>query len=248
MRGLGRQPGLLGRIAQQERSDVADSAAEDSAVILSLPRGYPPITPRPVRPMPGAQTTILQTVPASSCAVKTAFTGDTIVQQQAADTAWVLAFSLVDLNQSATLTGLFDQYRFERVKVMLIPSISEVTFSTTATAPPSVPPLIAVIDYDDVSALGSAAAALEYDLLSLAAPYQGLSFEFVPKFQSLAQINTGGTTGGGAVASTDEWISTSVNSVQFHGLKGYLTQDSSPTGHASWRVYVEYVVSFKNVK
>ncbi len=237
---------LLARAAASERlTDTGDTASMDTAV-FKMCRGYPKTSPRIPRPMPGAQVTVLQVVNGGNCVIHTGLSGDIIVSQQLADTAFVLAFGLQDLLQASSFTGVWDQYRIEKIKAMFVATASEVTYSTTATAPPAVPPLAIVVDYDDSTVLGSMAAALNYDNIQLLAPYQSCSVEIIPKFAPTVW-NSGVASGFSTKASIDEWIDVASPAIPFFGIKGYVSADASSTGHQSWRVYVEYVVSFKNI-
>lgn len=209
-------------------------------------RGYPVLEPRPMRPYPGAQLTTRQLVQGGSMNTHTGLTSDRIDSAQLADTQVALAFSLNDLAQAGTLTPFWDQYRFEKVKVFFVPSISDVTWSTTGTSAPAIPPLALVVDYDDSTVLANFAAALNYDQIQLLAPYQGCSIELVPKFAPTIW-NSGAASGFSTKATIDEWIDVASPSVPLFGIKGIVPADGSATGHQSWRVFAEYTISFKNV-
>lgn len=241
-----KQRSLLDQIKTVERiSDKGDEARMDAVKFKTI-FGYSPLRPRLSRPMPGAQVTVRQLVQGSSFNTHTGLSGDRIVSPQTVDLAGALAFSLNDLSQSSTLAAFWDQYRIEAIRLFLVASISQVTFSTTATAPPAFPPMAVVVDYDDSNVLASFAAAMQYDNVQLLAPYQSVECTLIPKFAPTIW-NSGAASGFSTKASIDEWIDVASPSVPMYGIKYYVPADGSATGHQSWTVFAEYTVSFKNV-
>lgn len=238
---------LLQQVSRiEQRDEKADSTRLDRARITTSV-GYGRISPRPARPMPGAQLTIMQVVEGSTFHTTTGLVGDLILAQQLAGVAVSLAFALSDFANAGTFTAAFDQYRFEKVKVHLVSSVSEVNYATASTAPPAVPPLAVVVDYDDSNALANFQAALQYDNIQLLAPYQSCSIEFLPKFAPTVW-NSGAASGFSTKSCIEEWIDVASPQVPFFGIKAWVDADGAPTGHQSWRVFAEYFVSFKNVR
>lgn len=71
-----------------------------------------------------------------------------------------LSFTLSALDQSSSLTALFDQYRIVRVEAKFYPDIYQAT--SGVNIPLSVGLITSVIDYDDDAALTTVGQALDY--------------------------------------------------------------------------------------
>jgi len=172
---------------------------------------------------------------ASAFKTKTNFTGSQI-KGAAAAYGFALAWSLVDLPESAGLVGLFDQFRIRRVVVRICAS-----HNTNATGAGSL--LYVVEDYDNSNLLTSVATAQEYE-----------------NCQVIRGSDTG--NGDGAVITLDPCIpipSTLGNMVKVHpwqdcavtnnthyGIKGWY-QTSAATDPV-WDVDAQYWVDFINTQ
>jgi hypothetical protein len=152
------------------------------------------------------------------------------------------AFTLGDLDSPSEFTGLFDQYRIECVAFRLIPmqnAIGLTTNSTTTCVTPYV-----IVDYDDTTAITSAAQARSFESCIIVPP----GVECVRQFQPRVALAgyTGSFTGYANVAPP--WIDAGSNSVQHYGIKLFIPgATAAQTQLQSWTVEREYWVSFRKV-
>jgi hypothetical protein len=152
------------------------------------------------------------------------------------------AFTLGDLDSPSEFTGLFDQYRIECVAFRLMPmqnAIGLTTNSTTTCVTPYV-----IVDYDDTTALTSAAQARSFESCVIVPP----GVECVRQFQPRVALAgyTGSFTGYANVAPP--WIDAGSTTVQHYGIKLFIPgATASQTQLQSWTVEREYWISFRKV-
>jgi hypothetical protein len=152
------------------------------------------------------------------------------------------AFTLNDLDSYAEFTGLFDQYRIECVAFRLIPMQNAVGLTTNSTTV-CVTPYV-VVDYDDTSALTTAAQARSFESCVIVPPGTECVRQFQPRV-ALAGY-TGTFTGYANVAPP--WIDAGSPGVQHFGIKLYIPGAvAAQTQLQSWTVEREYWVSFRKV-
>ena len=118
---------------------------------------------------------------------------------------------------SADFTNLFDEYKITGIKMNLFTGFD----TTTLSAAPNLPVLHIVKDYDDVTALVSVAAAMQYQncrSISMGAspPPGGVSVFLRPKVQ-IQTYRTALTTGYSPKAG--QWIDNEQVDVPHYGLK-----------------------------
>jgi hypothetical protein len=147
------------------------------------------------------------------------------------------AFALSDLPGYSQFTGLFDQYRFNKVKVMFVPQENSAYSFTSSTGLPG--EFITARDYDNVTALGTVNALLEYDNVSIKSMLAATTVELSPRVAIAAY--SGAFT---SFANQDsQWIDSSSSGVQHFGLRTMCTGSTNLvyTLHA----YAEYDLSFR---
>ncbi len=76
----------------------------------------------------------------------------------------VIAMDVTGISPWSSLANLFDEYRVMKAKLHIVPLYQSYGASATALA---AMPVITVIDYDDSTALGSLAAAVQYDTMKI---------------------------------------------------------------------------------
>jgi hypothetical protein len=90
----------------------------------------------------------------------------------------VYSFSLNSLDNAITLSGLFDVYRIDAVRITFLPQTLSLNAAAVTTYSP---PLHIVIDYDDATALSSEAEARQYDNDIVLTMGQSCSRMFAPR-------------------------------------------------------------------
>jgi hypothetical protein len=157
----------------------------------------------------------------------------TLAVSTAADSFYSCYFRLGDLPQVSSFTTLYDQYRIDRVRFLLIAqnntsSTSVVSFLTPHFITP---------DFDDNSVLGTVGAILEYQSCKIVMPYKNGIIELIPRVAVLS--------GTGSVNLGPQWLDCNDTTVQHYGVKGAIPQQS--TGQ-KFTVIVEIEFSLKTVR
>jgi hypothetical protein len=177
-------------------------------------------------------------------AVHTGLSGANLPSAQLTDTFGVFAFELQDLPQAATFTSAFDQYRIDRVRLHLAAN-QNVNAVNAATSAIAFPPLIAVVDRDDSTALTTVNAALEYDELQMVKEYQSMTIDLKPALAP-AFYQVGAFAGYGVSPGTP-WLDAASPAIRYYGIKTAMAATASAI-NVSWSVLAEYFVSFRNVR
>lgn len=121
-----------------------------------------------------------------------------------------LNFQFTDLDDSANLGTVFDQYRIDVIEFWIIPESLDFTSNTTSHGL-----LCTVIDYDDSSALSSFAAANDYSNCITSSGICGHYRVFRP--HSAVAAYAGAFTSYGNVSA--QWFDIASPAVQHYGLK-----------------------------
>jgi len=206
----------------------------------------PPRIPMPSGPSPGATLTVVNQV--NGFNVISGNTTSLSLQQNAATALLgAIAFTLRDLNQQATYTAMFDQYRFEEVHFRLTTRSNAVSTFTASATTEDVPYLLFVIDRDDSTALGTLAALGEYDNV-IQVPGIG-NLDIIVQPSVAPAIFSGGAFSGYSIARGDDtWIDNANIDVPHYGIKfGISPLDVSTTAKWSYDITAWYKVSFRNI-
>lgn len=152
-------------------------------------------------------------------------------------------FSLSDIDNTSSFTGLFDQYRIEAVRFIIRPnnnSIGLVTNSTTA-----IEPMYCVIDYDNNNALTSAGQARSYDNCMIIAPGESACRTFTPRLAMAAYQSSSFI---GFTNEKKQWLDSASPAILHYGIKIYIpAATAGQTQLQSWIVEREYFLAFKKV-
>jgi hypothetical protein len=170
--------------------------------------------------------------------------GTEIVASGSARTDTALYFALVGIDNVTNFANLFDQYRIDAVVAHIVPSNNAIqvpTYSSTEFVN-----LYVVIDYDDANALSSTPSYREYDNCIELAPGESCKRTFQPRV-SLSAYSGGAF---GAYSNIGGmWLDTASTSIQHYGLKiGAPACDTSQTILQSWKVIIEYYISFRALR
>lgn len=158
------------------------------------------------------------------------------------NTASNIAASLANLDNATAFSNLFDQYRIDCMRITIRPqnnAIGLVTNSTTTLAD-----FYSVIDYDNGTALTSAAAARQYDNCLILPPAESAERIFIPRMALAAYSGTFTS-----YANVEpQWIDMTSTSVIHYGLKYFIPAvTSGQTQLQTWEINVEYYVSFRSL-
>jgi hypothetical protein len=158
----------------------------------------------------------------------------------------VIAFEYQDLPQAGSFAGIFDQYKFEEVELILTPTSSVADLHGAASPNQVNPQVYAVMDFDDSTALGSFSAALQYDNAIQFDGTQGLHVRIKPAVDPA--LWAGGAFSGYAVEEA-AWIDINSNSVPHYGIKfAVQALTALSTEFWAWNIQAWYILSLRNVR
>jgi len=172
----------------------------------------------------------------------------TLVQNSALPVLFSIGFRLDDLNQSATLAALFDQYRIERIKVHFRSRNNAISVFNTASPNNAVPAGYLVVDRDDATAPVSIAALTEYDNAVAFGGAEDASVELSPSLTP-AVFAAGAFSGYAITDASSVWLDMANTAIPTFGVKGGIGSLAAATTSAwTWDVSAEYVVSFRKTR
>jgi hypothetical protein len=149
--------------------------------------------------------------------------------------------TLSGIQNASSYTSVFDQYKYEYIRIELKPTANAIGLYTSSST--SLSPLYLVIDYDNASTLSGISAAQQYDNCMILEAHESASRAIKPR---MAVAAYSGTFAGYANAQSG-WVDCASNTVQFYGFKWFCAAViSAQTQLPQWDVYVEEIISFKN--
>jgi len=167
----------------------------------------------------------------------------TITASASASSAPTYIFEFSNIDNYGNAQAFWDMYRIDAIRFSVIPINNAVQVTTPASN--TFVPLYCVIDYDNATALTSAAVAKGYDNCIEIQPGESLERTFQP------HIAVGAYSGGGFGAYANlapTWIDCVNPSVQHYGVKIFVpAATASQTLLQQWAVEVEYWVSLRAV-
>lgn len=214
---------------------------------LEVWRDIPPRMPRPPRgPSPGALLTTRQF--ASNFTVSTNVSSGVITQAGSTAVLGAIAFTLADLPQVSTFSSMFDQYRFEKVKLRFFTRNSYVTTRASNSPNQALPLVFVAIDRDDSSAPSLLSDLQQYDNCVCAPATTSVDVDLVPSITP--SVFASGAFSGYEVKRSDQvWIDIANTSVPNYGVKfGITALQVSSTDTWAWDVQAWYTVSFRNTR
>jgi len=147
-----------------------------------------------------------------------------------------LSFQLSDLPGSTDFTSLFDQYKFQQVRIKFVPaSLPSVTNAF------HLPPLFTVIDYDDAVTPLTLDQLRQYSTLQIVpctAPH-------VRTFSPRLAVNVFGAGIFGNFSQARLWCDSGSPTTSWYGLKFGLDIAGSTTDFVYY-IECEYVISFRS--
>ncbi len=171
-----------------------------------------------------------------------------IVQSGATAVYFAMAFQLSDLTQSSTFAALFDQYRFERVRVHIRSRNPNAFLANTASPNGSMPTAYVVVDRDDATALTSISDTYQYDNVISFSGCDSVYIDLVPSVTP-AVFASGAFSGYSTRDSDGLWLDIANTSIPNYGIKGAVgTLTVSTTASWVWDIVAEYVVSFRKTR
>lgn len=171
-----------------------------------------------------------------------------LICNSAVPVLFAMGFQLADVNQNSTVGQLFDQYRFEKVKVHFKSRNNAISVFNTASPNGAVPMAYLVVDRDDASAPSSLASLLEYDNCVTFTGGEDATVELVPSLTPA--VYAGGAFSGYSVTpSNTGWLDIANSSVPVYGVKGGVSNlTTSTTSSWIWDIIVEVVISFRKTR
>lgn len=200
----------------------------------------------PSRPFPGARFSTRQMT--ETFGTSTGLTGNSIVQNGPTGVFGAIAFQLSDLANSSTFASLFDQYRFERVRLYIRARTNAASVFNTASPNAAVPRVFVVIDRDDNTAPTATTDLMQYDTVGTFTGHEDCVVDLVPNLTP-AVFSGGAFSGYSSLPSNSAWIDIANTAVPMYGVKfGVTGLTTSTTSSWIWDITGEYVVSFKNTR
>jgi len=161
----------------------------------------------------------------------------------ASGTYGAVQHTINQLEQFASFSALFDQYRITKVDVHFRPMFTAATMSVPAN---SLTPLIyTCVDYDDANTPTAISQLREYENCKVHDDKKAFRISYVPHCASA--MYSGAFTSFGNV--TSPWIDMASPTVQHYGYKWAITPGA--VGQALlqvWNVTTKLTVQFKNVR
>jgi hypothetical protein len=159
--------------------------------------------------------------------------GNVVSTNTSTPTGYGKYFTLADLNQVSSLTGVFDQYRIDEIFIKFMPQLQ----SSAAYGGSQV---VTALDYDDAATPGSQASILQYSNAMITEQTSAHWRHLTPHIAVAAYSGTFASFKNERAS----WIDSNSTGVQHYGFKAYL--DSS-TSSLNWFLYATFRISFRNV-
>jgi len=209
----------------------------------------PSFSPTPKGPVDGAQYSTAQLIQnfggvTGGIANGSALFPPTITATPNANVYIGAGFELTDLDQAIGLTGLFDQYRFDRIEMKIVPA-TRATNITSASLNEVLPVLTMALDFDNNAQPASWSAVRQIDnAQALDYGSGGFFIEIEPAFTP--PVFAGGAFSAYKVEKAT-WIDSANTGAIHYGLKGVASALTlASTLNCYWTVQTKYFVSFRN--
>lgn len=158
-----------------------------------------------------------------------------------------MAFEIGDLDQLSSFAAVFDQYRIDKVCIVVRSTNPAYSTFTTTTVNAGVPSVFMVFDRDDGTAPSTLASLREYDNCVEFQGEQSLYLELEPSVTP--SIFAVGSFSGYGVQRTGMWLDMANTSIPHYGVKFAVTAlNASTTADWVWQLEVFYFTSFRNVR
>jgi hypothetical protein len=151
-----------------------------------------------------------------------------------------ISHQLNDLPGVTSFTGLYDQYKFDKVECLIF---HNQLFNSADSANTVKNAIWIAPDFDDATVWTSLNQALQYQNIEHVCFNENAKIVYVPHI-AMAAYN--GTFVGYA-NQKDQWIDCATANVQHYGIKADITAASVATAQTSWKVFFRYHISFRNV-
>ncbi len=171
-----------------------------------------------------------------------------LIQNGATNVYFAMAFQLSDLTQANTFSALFDQYRFERVRVHIRSRNPNAFLANTASPNGAMPTAYVVVDRDDATALTALSDTYQYDNVISFSGCDSIYVDLVPSVTP-AVFASGAFSGYSTRDSDGLWLDIANTSIPNYGIKGAIgVLTVSTTSSWVWDIVAEYVVSFRKTR
>jgi len=171
--------------------------------------------------------------------------------QTGSETFGGLIFQLQDLPNVTSLTGLFDQYKIEKVSVEFMPCanaippnfISAANLTTGSANIRMAGRLLAAPDLDDALAWSSFNQGRQYNTAQEVEAYKTIKFTFKPRL-AVGAFQGGVST---AYANQSSWMDCAYPGVPHYGAKWALSRYLGAQGALSYDVKTTMYIAMRNV-
>jgi len=143
-------------------------------------------------------------------------------------------FALGSLANSSAFTGVFDQYKIDRLEVWIVPTANSVPIGAQQYGSYS-----SCIDYDDANTPPNASAVLDKQTVIQSSMLAGQYHSWKPRFAIAAYSGTFTS-----YSSSDGWVDCASPGVQYYGLKMALSI-SSGGAPVNFNLLQRFTVSFR---
>jgi len=158
------------------------------------------------------------------------------------------SFKLDNVVNPADFTNLYDQYKINKITLMLEPTFDQ----TSSTSPPLYARKIRVVhDYNDNNILSDEDDYLEYSNCKSYSPFtkSGIRITLFPKLNNILQNVGGAANAFNSVNSTKVWLNIDSDEVPHFGIKIFIPGGlTTGEGAVMFRVRAKYHLSLKNSK
>jgi len=244
-KGKGKQPKAR-QITQSQLINVLQKEGKERIIIVAATSRLP--IPRPLHSQFKTRQMVL--FPNISNGITTGGSTQTSYIAQAAASTLEFgsaAFSLQDLDQVASFTAVFDQYRIDRVVMQVKTRNNLLSFNTTGAANATPPQTYWVIDRDDSSVLTTLAQARQYDNVQEATAMDHVEIDLEPSVTPA--IYAAGAFSGYGITRTGVWLDCNNVSIPHYGVKWAISElTAAATDTYYWDCFFYYYVSFRNVR
>jgi len=248
-KGMSRKGKHKGRRSGKSQSRLDQFGRYYGGTIESLsgvkPREF---SPRPKGPLPGAEYSTAQMVNTfasnSGITAGSATAPPFVSAAPTTNSYFAIGFELNDLDQVASLTALYDQYRIDKVELKIMSADTSINVMNTASPNGTVPFMLIAIDSDDNNAPTSLAYMRQYDQVETVT--YGNSY-FVTVKPSVTPANYASSAFDGYSVVRASWLDSASPAIVHYGVKGAINAlTGASTSFCQWQIFAKYFLSFRS--
>jgi len=200
-----------------------------------------PFLKAPQGPRPGANYTAREMVFAWNS--QSGLSGNGLTQTGSTEKFASIAFRFDDLQNAASYSALFDQYRIEKVKLTFKSRNASAYVANTASPNAAVPWGVVVVDRDDATLPTGITQLQQYDNSTAFSGCDSFSVELIPSITP--SVFSSAVLGGYSLRDSDStWLDMANQDILCYGIKIAISPLTlSSTANWTWDIFGEYVIS-----